>query len=126
MVTVMVIVGLNVEVAPRPGFEPGSYGVDFAPSASFLIIALPSTTSDGWVFRIVLATGHVDVSEHYVDMIVTEQGIADLRGLLPRARAIIENCAPQVQELLAQVLRLRGEEGRTRALLSGTGRQAVE
>ncbi|WP_229657698.1 acetyl-CoA hydrolase/transferase C-terminal domain-containing protein [Thermocladium modestius] len=69
--------------------------VDFAPSASLLIIALPSTTSDGLVSRIVPATGHVDVPEHYVDVVVTEQGVADLRGLPPRdrARAIIENCA---------------------------------
>lgn len=69
--------------------------VDFAPSAALLIIALPSTTSDGRVSRIVPATGHVDVPEHYVDVVVTEQGIADLRGLPPRARAraIIENCA---------------------------------
>lgn len=40
--------------------------------------------------------GHVDVPEHYVDVVVTEQGVADLRGGLPprdRARAIIENCA---------------------------------
>ena len=38
---------------------------------------------------------HVDHTEHDVDIIVTEQGLADLRGLAPRERAltIIENCA---------------------------------
>ena len=37
---------------------------------------------------------HVDHTEHDVDILVTEQGLADLRGLAPRerARVIIENC----------------------------------
>ena len=38
---------------------------------------------------------HVDHNEHDVDLIVTEVGLADPRGLAPRerARAIINNCA---------------------------------
>ena len=38
---------------------------------------------------------HVDHTEHDVMIIVTEQGLADLRGLSPRQRAqkIIDNCA---------------------------------
>jgi acyl-CoA hydrolase len=38
---------------------------------------------------------HVDHSEHSVQVVVTEQGLADLRGLSPvaRARRIIDNCA---------------------------------
>jgi succinyl-CoA:acetate CoA-transferase len=46
---------------------------------------------------------HVDHTEHDVDVIVTEQGIADLRGLAPKERAalIIENCAhPDYKEQL--------------------------
>lgn len=37
---------------------------------------------------------HVDHTEHDVDILVTEIGLADLRGLAPRerARAIIDNC----------------------------------
>ncbi|MNF03185.1 Succinyl-CoA:coenzyme A transferase [compost metagenome] len=37
---------------------------------------------------------HVDHTEHDVDIIVTEQGLADLRGLAPRQRAqtIIDHC----------------------------------
>jgi succinyl-CoA:acetate CoA-transferase len=30
---------------------------------------------------------HVDHTEHDVDVVVTEQGVADLRGLSPRERA---------------------------------------
>ena len=38
---------------------------------------------------------HIDHTEHDVDIIITEQGIADLRGKAPRERAleIINNCA---------------------------------
>jgi succinyl-CoA:acetate CoA-transferase len=38
---------------------------------------------------------HVDHTEHDVDVIVTEQGLADLRGLAPRERAlrVIHECA---------------------------------
>jgi succinyl-CoA:acetate CoA-transferase len=37
---------------------------------------------------------HVDYTEHDIDVVVTEQGVADLRGLSPRerARALIRNC----------------------------------
>jgi succinyl-CoA:acetate CoA-transferase len=38
---------------------------------------------------------HVDHTEHDVHVIITEQGVADLRGLAPRRRAqkIIDHCA---------------------------------
>lgn len=38
---------------------------------------------------------HVDHTEHEVHVIITEQGVADVRGLGPRRRAqkIIVNCA---------------------------------
>jgi len=38
---------------------------------------------------------HVDHTMHDVDVLITEQGLADLRGLDPKARAeeIIANCA---------------------------------
>jgi hypothetical protein len=46
---------------------------------------------------------HVDHTEHDVDILVTDFGLADLRGLAPRERAkvIIENCAhPDYREAL--------------------------
>jgi succinyl-CoA:acetate CoA-transferase len=46
---------------------------------------------------------HVDHTEHDVNVIVTEQGLADLRGLAPRRRArlLIDNCAhPDYRPLL--------------------------
>ncbi|WP_369511729.1 acetyl-CoA hydrolase/transferase C-terminal domain-containing protein, partial [Escherichia coli] len=50
---------------------------------------------------------HVDHSEHSVKVIITEQGIADLRGLSPlqRARTIIDNCAhPMYRDYLHRYL----------------------
>jgi succinyl-CoA:acetate CoA-transferase len=50
---------------------------------------------------------HVDHTEHDVSVIVTEHGLADLRGLSPRQRAslIIEKCAaPDYKPVLADYL----------------------
>ena len=52
---------------------------------------------------------HVDSTEHDVRVIVTEQGVADLRGKSPsqRARCIIENCAhPDYKDLLWDYVKL--------------------
>jgi succinyl-CoA:acetate CoA-transferase len=68
---------------------------DFARNALLSVFALPSTAAGGDISRIVPMATHVDHTEHDVDVIVTERGVADLRGLSPRERipAIIENCA---------------------------------
>ena len=62
---------------------------------------------------------HQDSSEHDVNVIVTEQGVADLRGKSPaeRAQLIIENCAhPDYRPLLRDYLKIaRG--GHTRHIL---------
>ena len=54
-----------------------------------------SVAKNGRLSSIVPMVTHVDHCEHDVDVIVTEQGYADLRGLSPKERAvrIIENCA---------------------------------
>lgn len=68
---------------------------DFTRSATVSVIAMPSTASDGDVSRICPMVPHVDHTEHDVDVIITEQGVGDLRGLSPRERAgeIIDQCA---------------------------------
>lgn len=55
----------------------------------------PSQAKNGAISCIVPMVTHVDHSEYGVHVIVTEQGLADLRGLSPKQRAklIIENCA---------------------------------
>jgi succinyl-CoA:acetate CoA-transferase len=68
---------------------------EFARAAYLSIFLLSSTTKDNKISRIVPMTTHVDVTDHDVDVIVTEYGWADLRGLSPRERAkeIIEKCS---------------------------------
>lgn len=68
---------------------------DFTRNAILSIIALPSTAVGGDVSRIVPMVPHVDHTEHDVDVIVTEQGIADLRGASPveRAHLLVTECA---------------------------------
>lgn len=76
---------------------------DFARNASLGIFVTKSIAKGGKISSIVPFASHVDHTEHDVDIIVTEQGLADLRGLAPRERAlkIIENCAhPMYREQL--------------------------
>lgn len=76
---------------------------DFARAGRLSIFVTKSVAKDGKISSIVPMVSHVDHNEHDVDVVVTEQGIADLRGLTPRERAelIIENCAhPMYKEAL--------------------------
>jgi succinyl-CoA:acetate CoA-transferase len=68
---------------------------DFARNAYLSFFMTPSTAKGGAISCIVPMVSHVDHTEHDVQVIVTEQGLADLRGLSPRQRAkqVIENCA---------------------------------
>ncbi|MBN7768336.1 acetyl-CoA hydrolase/transferase family protein [Marinobacter daepoensis] len=68
---------------------------DFARNGFLSVFMTPSTAKSGAISAIVPMVSHVDHTEHDVQIIVTEQGLADLRGLPPRQRAlnIIEKCA---------------------------------
>jgi succinyl-CoA:acetate CoA-transferase len=68
---------------------------DFARNAYLSIFMTPSTAKQGSVSSIVPMATHVDHTEHDVQVVVTENGLADLRGLSPkqRARVIIANAA---------------------------------
>jgi succinyl-CoA:acetate CoA-transferase len=80
---------------------------DFARNAYIAMFLTPSTAKNGAISCLVPMVSHVDHTEHDVHVIITEQGIADLRGLPPRRRArqIIEHCAhpdyrPALQDYL--------------------------
>ncbi|RUO39870.1 propionyl-CoA--succinate CoA transferase [Aliidiomarina taiwanensis] len=76
---------------------------DFARNGYLSIFMSPSTAKGGSISAIVPMVSHVDHTEHDVKIIVTEQGLADLRGLSPRQRAleIIDKCAhPDFKEQL--------------------------
>lgn len=68
---------------------------DFARNARISIFATESIAKGGKISCIVPMVSHVDQTEHDVAVIVTEQGVADLRWKTPKERAelIIENCA---------------------------------
>jgi succinate CoA transferase len=76
---------------------------DFARNAFVSIFTCPSTQKGGMISSIVPMVTHADHTEHDVRVVVTEWGVADLRGKNPddRARTIIENCAhPDYRQLL--------------------------
>ena len=67
---------------------------DFARNAHLAIFVSKSMAKGGAISSVVPMVSHVDHTEHDVDILVTEQGLADLRGLAPRERArlVIDNC----------------------------------
>src|SRR5699024_5790327 len=76
---------------------------DFARNAGITVFVTTSVAKDGDISSVVPFVPHVDHTEHDVDVIVTDQGYADLRGLTPveRAEEIINNCAhPMYREQL--------------------------
>ncbi|MGA1204946.1 MAG: succinate CoA transferase [Opitutales bacterium] len=76
---------------------------DFTRNAYISIFTCPSTAKSGKISPIVPLCSHLDHSEHSVQVIVTEQGVADLRGKHPleRAREIVRQCAhPDYREEL--------------------------
>jgi len=80
---------------------------DFARNGYLSIFMAPSIAQRGTISTIVPMASHVDHTEHDVSVVVTEQGLADLRGLSPKQRAqlIIEKCAhPDYKPLLLDYL----------------------
>ena len=67
---------------------------DFARNGQVSMFVSKSAAKGGRVSSVVPMVSHVDHTEHDVDVLVTEWGYADLRGLAPRERAplIIERC----------------------------------
>lgn len=67
---------------------------DFARNAFLSIFVTQAASKGNAISHVVPMASHVDHTEHDVDILVTDQGLADLRGLAPRERAkvIIANC----------------------------------
>lgn len=97
---------------------------DFARNAYTSIFMTPSTAKGGAISTIVPQASHVDHINQDVQVIVTEQGLADLRGLSPkqRARVIIDRCAhpdyrPALEDYLERAQ--RGSHGLQSPMLPG-------
>jgi succinyl-CoA:acetate CoA-transferase len=87
---------------------------DFNRNSPLAITALPSTAKDGEISRVVPMVPHPDHTEHDIDVIITEQGVADLRGLDPRERAelLVAECAhPTVRPALRSYLERAEADG---------------
>lgn len=88
---------------------------DFTRNAFISIFSCPSVAKEGKISAIVPMVSHHDQTEHDVNILITEQGIADLRGKSPaeRAKEIIDNCAhPDYKELLWDYLKI-AQKGHT-------------
>ncbi len=82
---------------------------DFARNAYISIFTCPSTQKGGMISSIVPMVTHPDHTEHDVNIVATEYGVADLRGKGPdeRARLLIEKCAhPDYKQLLWDYLKI--------------------
>lgn len=80
---------------------------DFVRNAYMSIMVCPSVAKGGAISAVVPMVSHTDHNEHSVQIIVTEQGLADLRGKGPieRAHTIIEQCAnPMYKDYLRKYL----------------------
>jgi succinate CoA transferase len=88
---------------------------DFTRNAFISIFTCPSTAKGGNISAIVPMCSHMDHSEHSVQILVTEHGVADFRGKDPRERAtaVINNCVdPSYRDLLWSYFKLT-ENGHT-------------
>lgn len=86
---------------------------DFTCNAMLATFTCCSTAKEGRISSIVPFCSHVDHTEHYVDVIVTEQGVADLRNksALERAEALIAIAHPDYRPILREYLRLASRQG---------------
>jgi acetyl-CoA hydrolase len=101
---------------------------DFTRNAYLSIFTCPSTAKGGKISTIVPLVSHMDHSEHSVQIVATEYGVADLRGRAPyeRAQLIIGNCAhPDFREQLYGYLKLV-EGGHTPHTLSAAFKMHIQ
>lgn len=95
---------------------------DFTRNAYLSIFTCPSVAKGGKISAIVPMVSHQDHNEHSVKVLITEQGVADLRAKSPikRAEAIIENCVhPDYKQLMWDYLKLSKGGHTPHSLASG-------
>ena len=93
---------------------------DYTRNAYLSLFTCLSTAKDGNISTIVPLVSHMDHSEHSVQVVATEWGVADLRGRPPHERAelIIDNCAhPDFRKELHEYLNM-SRSGHTPQTLS--------
>jgi acyl-CoA hydrolase len=70
-------------------------GANFAQNSGLSVVLIPSLSKGGAISNIMPMVSHQDINEHDVDVVITENGVADVRGLddVQRAEKIISSCA---------------------------------
>jgi len=90
-------------------------GAGFAQAAGLSVMMIPSAAKGGAISGIVPMVSHQDITDVDIDIVVTENGVADLRGLDDGERAdlIIANCASEIyrEQLSAYLAKARRESG---------------
>ncbi|WP_288448474.1 succinate CoA transferase [uncultured Chryseobacterium sp.] len=87
---------------------------DFARNAYLSIFVTQAASKSNNISHVLPMVSHTDHTEHDVDILVTDVGLADLRGLAPRERAqkIIDNCVhPDYKEELQSYFDRACEKG---------------
>ncbi len=87
---------------------------DFARNAYLSIFVAQAASKGNNISHVLPMVSHVDHTEHDVDILVTDVGLADLRGLAPRERAqvVIDNCVhPEYREQLQSYFDRAKERG---------------
>jgi len=97
---------------------------DFTRNAYMSIFTCPSVAKGGKISAIVPMVSHLDHNEHSVKVLITEQGVADLRGKGPiqKAKTIIENCVhPDYKQLLWDYIKISGSAHTPHAIQAALG-----
>ncbi len=87
---------------------------DYMRNGYITIFSTPSCAKGGDISSVVPMVTHADHTEHDTMVFITEQGVADIRGLAPvdRAKLIIEKCAhPKYRDQLKDYLQLAQKKG---------------
>ena len=80
---------------------------DFTCNSYLSIFTCGSTTKGGAISSIVPFASHIDHTSHFVDAVITEYGVADLRGkcAMEKAEELIKVAHPDYQPLLRDYLK---------------------
>ncbi len=106
--------GANASHVGRNAHNGVGGSPDFTRAARLVVVAMSSTAAGDRYSRIVPLLASADIPRQDVDILVTEQGIADLRVLSPRERAetIIDRCShPRFRDDLWAYYRKAKESG---------------
>ncbi len=106
--------GANASHVGRNAHNGVGGSPDFTRAARLVVVAMSSTAAGDRYSRIVPLLASADIPRQDVDILVTEQGIADLRVLSPRERAeaIIDRCShPRFRDDLWAYYRKAKEAG---------------